>query len=106
LTVFAIIQTSGRQVRVEPGAVIDILGHGHEAGAELTFDQVLFVGKDAGEIMAGAPFVSGAKVLGVVDGEERGPKVRIFKKKRRKQYRRTQGHRDMVTRVRITEIQV
>lgn len=103
---FAIIQTSGRQVRVEPGAVIEILGHGREAGAELTFDQVLFVGKDAGEIVAGAPFVSGAKVVGVVDSEERGPKVRIFKKKRRKQYRRTQGHRDRVTRIRITDIRV
>ena len=103
---FAIIQTSGRQVRVEPGAVIEILGHGREAGAELTFEQVLFVGKDAGEIMAGGPYVSGAKVLGIVDGEEKGPKVRIFKKKRRKQYRRTAGHRDRLTRVRITDIQV
>jgi large subunit ribosomal protein L21 len=106
LTVFAIIQTSGRQVRVEPGAIIEIAGHGRDAGAELTFDQVLFVGKDAGEIMAGAPFVSGAKVLGVVDGDGKGPKVRIFKKKRRKQYRRTAGHRDQFTRVRITDIQV
>jgi large subunit ribosomal protein L21 len=104
--VFAIIQTSGRQFRVEPGAVIEISGQGRETGAELTFDQVLLVGKDAGELMAGAPFVSGAKVLGVVDGEERGPKVRIFKKKRRKQYRRTAGHRDHITRVRITDIQV
>ena len=103
---FAIIQTSGRQLRVEPGAVIEIAGHGRDAGAELTFDQVLFVGKDAGEIMAGAPFVSGAKVLGVVDSEGKGPKVRIFKKKRRKQYRRTAGHRDQFTRVRITDIQV
>jgi large subunit ribosomal protein L21 len=105
-TVFAIIQTSGRQVRVEPGAVIEVAGHGHDAGAELTFDEVLFVGKDAGEIVAGAPFVSGAKVLGVVDGQGRGSKVRIFKKKRRKQYRRTAGHRDQFTRVRITDIQV
>ena len=103
---FAIIQTSGRQVRVEPGAVIEVLGQGHDAGAELTFEQVLFIGKDAGEIVAGAPFVSGAKVLGVVDGESKGPKVRIFKKKRRKQYRRTAGHRDHFTRVRITDIQV
>lgn len=93
-------------MRVEPGAVIEILGHGHETGAELTFDQVLFVGKDAGEYMAGAPFVSGAKVVGVVDGEGKGPKIRIFKKKRRKQYRRTAGHRDLITRVRITDIQV
>ena len=103
---FAIIQTSGRQFRVEPGAVIEVLGHGSETGAELTFDQVLLVGKDAGETLAGAPFVSGAKVLGVVDGLEKGDKVRIFKKKRRKQYRRTKGHRDHITRIRITDIQV
>ena len=103
---FAIIQTSGRQFRVEPGAVIEISGHANEGGAKLTFDQVLLVGKDAGETMAGAPFVSGAKVLGIVDSHERGAKVRIFKKKRRKQYRRTKGHRDHITRVRITDIQV
>ena len=72
---FAIIQASGRQFRVEPGAVIEIHGHGSdEAGAELTFDQVLLVGKDAGELMAGAPFVSGAKVLGVVDSADKGPR--------------------------------
>ena len=103
---FAIIQTSGRQFRVEPGAVIEIDGHGNDAGAELTFDQVLLVGKDAGETLAGAPFVSGAKVLGVVDSHDRGDKIRIFKKKRRKQYRRTKGHRSFFTRIRITDIQV
>jgi large subunit ribosomal protein L21 len=104
--VFAIIQTSGRQFRVEPGAVIQIAGHGHEKGAELAFDQVLVVGKDAGELLAGAPFLDGARVMGIVDSEDRGPKVRIFKKKRRKQYRRTKGHRDYFTRVRITDIQL
>jgi len=104
--VFAIIQTSGRQFRVEPGAVIEISGHGSETGAELTFDQVLLVGQDAGELMAGAPFVSGAKVIGVVDGAGKTAKVRVFKKKRRKQYRRTKGHRSLVTRVRITDIQL
>jgi large subunit ribosomal protein L21 len=103
---FAIIQASGRQFRVEPGAVIEISGHGNESGAELTFDQVLLVGKDAGELMAGAPFVSGAKVLGVVDGMDKTAKIRVFKKKRRKQYRRTKGHRSLITRVRITDIQV
>ena len=103
---FAIIQTSGRQFRVEPGAVIEISGHGNEAGAALTFDQVLVVGKDAGELMAGAPFVTGAKVLGVVDSTGKSAKVRVFKKKRRKQYRRTKGHRNLITRVRITDIQV
>jgi len=104
--VFAIIQSSGRQFRVEPGTVIEISGHGADAGAELTFEQVLLVGKDAGELMAGAPFVSGAKVLGVVDGHGKTDKIRVFKKKRRKQYRRTKGHRSLVTRVRITDIQV
>lgn len=103
---FAIIQASGRQFRVEPGAVIEINGHGNESGAELTFDQVLLVGKDAGELMAGAPFVSGAKVLGIVDGRDKTAKIRVFKKKRRKQYRRTKGHRSLITRVRITDIQV
>jgi len=104
--VFAIIQTSGRQIRVEPGAIIEVSGHQQEAGAELTFGEVLLVGKDAGEFMAGAPFVTGAKVLGVVDSHDRGAKVRIFKKKRRKGYRRTKGHRDHLTRVRITDIQL
>ena len=103
---FAIIQASGRQYRVEPGAVIEISGHGSDDGAELTFDQVLMVGKDAGELMAGAPFVSGAKVLGVVDNVGKSAKIRVFKKKRRKQYRRTKGHRSLITRVRITDIQV
>ncbi len=103
---FAVIQTSGRQFRVEPGAVIEISGHAHDSGAEVTFEEVLLVGKDAGELMAGAPFVSGAKVLGVVDGTGKTAKVRVFKKKRRKQYRRTKGHRSLITRVRITDIQV
>lgn len=103
---FAIIQASGRQFRVEPGALIEISGHGHDAGAELTFDQVLLVGQDAGEFMAGSPFVSGAKVLGVVHDTDKTAKIRIFKKKRRKQYRRTKGHRSLITRVRITDIQV
>ena len=54
--------------------------------------------------MTGTPTVAGAKVLGVVVDAHRGPKVRIFKKKRRKQYRRTAGHRSALTRVRITDI--
>ena len=103
---FAIIQASGRQFRVEPGAVIEINGHANDVGAELTFDQVLVVGQDAGELTAGAPVISGAKVLGVVASTDKTAKVRVFKKKRRKQYRRTKGHRSLITRVRITDIQV
>lgn len=102
---FAVIQASGRQFRVEPGAIIEVDGHGNgDNGGEISFEQVLLVGKDAGELMAGAPFVAGARVMGIIDGTDKGPKVRVFKKKRRKQYRRTQGHRSLFTRVRITEI--
>jgi len=104
--VYAIIQAGGRQVRVTPGATVELDGRAAEAGKEVTFEQVLLLAKDGGEIMAGAPFVSGAKVLGVVDGESRGPKVRIFKKKRRKGFRKSAGFRAFFTRVRITDIQV
>ena len=55
-------------------------------------------------MLAGAPFVANVKVLGVVDGESRGPKIRVFKKKRRKGMRRTKGHRSTYTLVRVTEI--
>jgi large subunit ribosomal protein L21 len=66
---------------------------------------VLLVGRDAGEVLTGTPFVDGARVVGVIDRTDKGKKVRVFKKKRRKQYRRTQGHRSLLTRVRITDIQ-
>ena len=104
---FAIIQASGRQFRVEKDAIIAVDGHNAgESGGEVSFDQVLLVSNDNGDVTMGAPFVQGAKVLGVIGELEKGKKVRIFKKKRRKQYRRTKGHRDHVARIRITDIQV
>ena len=65
---------------------------------------MLLVEKDGGEVVAGSPVVAKARVLGVVDGEARGPKIRVFKKKRRKGMRRTKGHRATHTRVLITDI--
>jgi large subunit ribosomal protein L21 len=91
-------------MKVTPGEVIEVDGTPGEPGSAFTFEQVLLVEKDAGEIVAGAPYVAGAKVVGVVDGEARGPKLRVFKKKRRKGFRKTRGHRSIFTRVRITEI--
>ena len=102
---YAIIQAHGHQVKVTPGEVVEIDGRPGESGSEITFDQVLLVEKDAGEVLAGAPFVANARVVGIVDGEARGPKLRVFKKKRRKGFRKTRGHRSVFTRVRITEIQ-
>ena len=103
---FAIIQSGGRQVKVTPGAVIEVDRFDAKVGDEVSIEQVLFLEKDGGEVLAGAPFVADVRVLGVVDGEARGPKIRVFKKKRRKGMRRTKGHRSTLTRVRVTDIQV
>ena len=103
---YAIIQSAGHQVKVTPGSVATVAGTVAEPGANVTLEQVLLVEKDGGEILAGAPFVANAKILAVVKGEARGPKIRVFKKKRRKGFRKTRGHRSVMTRVRITDIQV
>jgi large subunit ribosomal protein L21 len=102
--VFAIIQAGGRQVKVNPGSVVTLDRVNAEVGKDITYDQVLFLEKDGGEMLAGAPFVANAKVVGVVDGESRGPKIRVFRKKRRKGFRKTRGHRSTYTRVRVTDI--
>ena len=101
---FAIVQAGGRQHKVTPGGVAVIDGTVGEPGAELTLGEVLLVEKEGGEIVAGAPFVANARVVVVVDGEARGPKIRVFKKKRRKGMRRTKGHRATFTRVKIKDI--
>ena len=101
---FAIIQSGGHQVKVTPGGSALLAGTAGEAGAELTLENVLLVEKDGGEILAGAPFVANARVVGVVESASRGPKIRVFKKKRRKGMRRTKGHRAMFTRVRVKDI--
>jgi large subunit ribosomal protein L21 len=103
---YAIIQAGGHQLKVTRGGYADIAGTAGEAGAELTLTDVLLVEKDGGEILAGAPFVANARVVAVVAGEERGPKIRVFKKKRRKGMRRTKGHRAVYTRVHIKDILV
>ena len=101
---YAIIQTAGHQVKVTPGGFATVAGTVAEPGAKVTLDQVLLVEKDGGEVLAGAPFVANARVLAVVEGETRGPKIRVFKKKRRKGMRRTNGHRAFHTRVMIKDI--
>ncbi len=101
---YAIVQCGGHQVKMTPGESVLVDHLENEAGAELTLDQVLLVEKDGGEVVAGAPFVANARVVAVVEGESRGPKIRVFKKKRRKGQRRTKGHRATFTRVKIKDI--
>jgi large subunit ribosomal protein L21 len=103
---YAIIQASGRQMRVSPGGVLTLDGTAGDPGAEVTLGEVLLVEKDGGEVLAGAPFVANAKVIAVVEGESRGPNIRVFKKKRRKGMRRTKGHRAVYTRLKIKDIVV
>jgi large subunit ribosomal protein L21 len=101
---YAIIQNGGHQTKVTPGGVALVAGTIGEPGAEVTIDTVLLVETDGGEILAGSPFIANARITAVVDGEARGPKIRVFKKKRRKGMRRTRGHRAVFTRVHIKDI--
>jgi large subunit ribosomal protein L21 len=104
--VYAIIKSGGHQVKVAPGTTVTVDRVEATAGDEVSLTEILLVGKDGGEVLTGTPFVSGARVLAVVEGESRGPKIRVFKKKRRKGMRRTKGHRSTYTRVRVTGIEV
>src|SRR6266511_6006496 len=103
---YAIIQSGGHQIKVTKGGTAIVAGTVGEPGVEVTLETVLLVEKDGGEILAGAPYVANARIVAVVDGEARGPKIRVFKKKRRKGMRRTTGHRAVYTQVRITDILV
>jgi large subunit ribosomal protein L21 len=102
--VYAIVQAGGRQVRVDPGRIVTVDHLDRNAGDEVTFDRVLFVGDDAGMFAAGSPYVAGARVVGVVAAQTQGPKIKVFHKKRRKGMRKRTGHRAVLTRVRITDI--
>lgn len=106
LHMFAIVQAGGRQEKVAPGALVVVDRLEAEPGAEVTFEKVLLIGTDGGEFVAGAPYVSGASVTGVVEAQTKTKKIIVFKMKRRKQYRRTRGHRTQQTRVRVTSINV
>ena len=101
---YAIVQCGGHQVKMIPGSTVTVDRLAGEVGADVSFDQVLLVASDSGEILTGAPYVAQARVVGVIEAESRGPKIRVFKKKRRKGMRRTKGHRSDLTRVRVTEI--
>lgn len=101
---YAVIKTGGKQYRVEPEDIIVVEHLEAEAGDTVEFDSVLAVRDD--ELKVGAPTVEGAKVIGTVIANERGPKIRVFKYKPKKHYKRTKGHRQSLSRVRIDEIQI
>ncbi|HEX6203870.1 MAG TPA: 50S ribosomal protein L21 [Thermoanaerobaculia bacterium] len=101
---YAVIETGGKQYRVTPGDVIDVeRGAAVDDDGEVRFERVLMVGGD-GDVQVGTPLVAGALVRGSLVGEVRGPKIKVFKMKRRKGYRRTAGHRQDLLRVKIDGI--
>lgn len=100
---YAVIKTGGKQYRVAANDVLEIEKLAGEAGGKVEFTEVLMVG--AGEsVKVGKPTVTGAKVLAELVEQTRGPKLIAFKKRRRKNSRRKKGHRQDLTRVRITDI--
>jgi len=100
---YAVIQTGGKQYRVAPGDVIEVEKLEASEGADVAIDCVLMVA-DGEQVKIGTPMLSGAKVTAKVKAHGRGEKVRIFKLRRRKNYRRTQGHRQYYTQIEITGI--
>jgi large subunit ribosomal protein L21 len=99
----AVIRTGGQQYRVSEGDTIRVDQLAGEPGSKVEFSEVLLVGGDSAKI--GKPLVSGAKVQAEIVAHGRGEKLVIFKFKRRKKYRRKNGHRQAFTAVRITSIQ-
>ncbi len=104
----AIIETGGKQFRVAPGDVVRVPKLDGEAGAEIALGKVLAVFKEGGEGKDGELLIGGsigeAHVNATIAGHDRGDKVLVFKFKRKKQYKRTQGHRQDYTEVRIRDI--
>ena len=100
---YAIVHISGVQTKVTPDEVLDVPRLAGEPGASLNFDHVLLVG-DGEKISVGQPTVKGASVSAEIVEHRRGEKIRIFKFKRRREYRRRRGHRDELTRIRVTAI--
>ena len=103
---YAVIQTGGKQYRVEPGKTITVEKLAGEAGAQIVFDQVLLVSSgDGGSVTVGKPLVAGAKVTAEIVEQTRGDKLVVFKFRRRKNYVRRNGHRQDYTAVKIAAIQ-
>ncbi len=100
---YAVIRTGGKQYRVAENDVIRVEKLAGAAGEQVEFGEVLMLGNGA-DSDVGAPLVDGARVMATILDQARGPKIVVFKKKRRKNYRRTRGHRQDVTVLRVTDI--
>ncbi|HRP34666.1 MAG TPA: 50S ribosomal protein L21 [Gammaproteobacteria bacterium] len=100
---YAVIATGGKQYRVSEGAVLRVEKLDADEGASIEFDRVLLVG-DGDSVSVGKPFLDGSKVQATVMSQGKARKVEVLKFRRRKNYRRTKGHRQNFTQVKITGI--
>jgi large subunit ribosomal protein L21 len=100
---YAVIKSGGKQYRVAPGQTIRLDKMAGELGAKIELGEVLLVEND-GNVQVGSPLIANAKIEATVVEHDRAKKILVFKKKRKKQYRRTQGHRQDYTAVRIDNI--
>ncbi len=100
---YAVILTGGKQYRVKEGELVSVEKLEIEVGRKVAFDRILLI-EDDSKIMIGAPEIDGAVVTAEVIENYKDEKVLVFKKKRRKQYRRTNGHRQQLTKVRIDKV--
>ncbi len=100
---YAVIKTGGKQYKVAPGEKLKVEQIPADVGAEVVLDQVLMIGEGE-SVRLGQPTVAGASVKATVVAHGRGDKVRIFKMRRRKNYHRTQGHRQNFTELKIDSI--
>ncbi len=100
---YAVIETGGKQYRVQQGDVLFVEKIDAEAGANISFDKVLLVSKE-GNVVVGKPYVDGAKVEATVVEHGKGKKIIVFKYKPKKNYRKKQGHRQPYTKVKIENI--
>lgn len=99
----AIVRTGGKQYRVEPGAVLRVEKIEGDVGGTIELPEVLLLGRGS-EAQVGKPLVDGAKVTGTITAHGRGPKLIVYKFRRRKNYRRKMGHRQAYTEIKIDEI--
>jgi len=100
---FAIIKTGGKQYKVAKGESLDIERVEGKEGSSIKFGEVLLI-NDNKSTKIGAPFIKGATVSGKITAHKRGEKIKVFKMKAKKRYKRTQGHRQELTSVEITDI--
>ncbi|MFQ5801782.1 MAG: 50S ribosomal protein L21 [Candidatus Methylomirabilales bacterium] len=102
---YAVVETGGKQYRMVPGGVVAVERVPGDVGEVVELPRVLLVGEGE-KVQIGSPLVPGAKVRATIIGQLRGPKVTVFKFRRRKKYRRKTGHRQWLTRLRVEEIAV